>query len=238
MHQTSSSDARVQTRSAGRLAPHSKETIRFFAHPSNSPNEAGCIIGRKIFLTVPMTEPESAEALDELMREYQGGSLTAFEALYRALAPRLRGFIRAKVRDEGRASDLLQEAFLEIHRSRHTYLPGNSVASWAFGITQNVMLRHRRGERRRHRREVPIDSWEFESQPASGAAHLELHSLQDALQQLSPDSRATWWMRNIEGLSFDAIARKLGIAATAVRLRCSRASRAVRAALERGPDND
>lgn len=185
-----------------------------------------------------MTEPESAEALEVLMREYQGGSLTAFEALYRALAPRVHGFIRAKVRDEGRTSDLLQETFLEIHRSRHTYLPGNSVASWAFGIAQNVMLRHRRLERRRDQHEVPTDLSEFESQPTSRAANFELQPLQDALQQLSPDSRATWWMRHIEGLSFDVIARKLGIAAAAVRLRCSRASRAVRAALERGPDND
>ena len=193
---------------------------------------------QNILPTVPMTEPDSAEALDVLMREYQEGSLTAFEALYRALAPRVHGFFRAKVRDEGRISDLLQETFLEIHRSRYTYLPGNSVSSWAFGIAQNVMLRHRRLERRRDQHEVPADSLEFEPQPASRAANFELQLLQDALQQLSPDSRATWWMRNIEGLSFEAIARKLGIAAAAVRLRCSRASRAVRAALERGSEND
>jgi RNA polymerase sigma-70 factor, ECF subfamily len=185
-----------------------------------------------------MTEPESAEALDVLMREYQRGSLAAFEALYGALAPRVRGFIRAKVRDAGRTQDLLQETFLEIHRSRHTYLPGSSVASWAFGVAQNVMLRHRRLERRRDQHEVPTDLSELESQSTSRAASFELQPLQDALQQLSPDARATWWMRNIEGLSFDVIARKLGIAAAAVRLRCSRASRAVRTALERGPDND
>jgi DNA-directed RNA polymerase specialized sigma24 family protein len=65
------------------------------------------------------------------------------------------------------------------------------------------------------------------------ASNFELQPLQDALQDLSPDSRATWWMRNIEGLSFETIAHRLGIAATAVRLRCSRASRALRAALER-----
>jgi RNA polymerase sigma-70 factor (ECF subfamily) len=185
-----------------------------------------------------MTEPESRDALDVLMREYQGGSLTAFETLYRALAPRVRGFLRAKVRDEGRTSDLLQETFLEIHRSRHTYLPGNSVASWVFGIAQNVIFRHHHLERRRDRHEVPTDLSELESRSTSRAANFELQPLQDALQKLSPDSRETWWMRNIEGLSFETIARKLGIAAAAARLRCSRASRAVRAALERGADSD
>jgi RNA polymerase sigma-70 factor (ECF subfamily) len=185
-----------------------------------------------------MTEPESAQALDRLMRDYQSGSLTAFEALYRALAPRLKGFIRARVRHDVRTSDLLQETFLELHRSRHTYLPGRSVLGWALGIAQNVILRHRREERRRDQVEIPTDSLELEEQLAPRAADFELQPLQHALEQLSPDSRATWWMRNIEGLSFEAIAVRLGIAAAAVRLRCSRASRALRAALEKGPDHD
>lgn len=185
-----------------------------------------------------MIEPESVAALDLLMREYQGGSLMAFKSLYGVLAPRVYGFIRARVRDDARASDLLQETFLEIHRSRHTYLPGNSVTRWVFGIAQNVLLRHHRAQRRRDRHEVPADASELESQIASRESDLELQALQEALEHLSPDSRATWWMRNIEGLSFDAIARKLGIAAAAVRLRCSRASRTLRTVLERGLDDD
>jgi len=183
-----------------------------------------------------MSEPDDTEALDQLMREYQQGSLAAFEALYRALAPRLRSFIRARVRHDARTGDLLQEAFLEMHRSRHTYLPGNPAAGWAFGIALNVVLRHRRLELWRDRHEVPTDTAELEAELR--AADFELQPLQEALAHLSPDSRATWLMRNIEGLSFDAIAYRLGIAAAAVRLRCSRASRALRAALERGPDNE
>ena len=183
-----------------------------------------------------MIELDSDQTLDALMREYQQGTLAAFEALYRSLAPRLRNFIRMRVRHDARTSDLLQETFLEIHRSRHTYLPGHSVIGWAFGIAQNVVHRHRYVEQRRDRYEMPADDSELEAQ--SRASDFELQPLQDALEHLSPDARATWWMRNIEGLSFDAIARRLGIAATAVRLRCSRASRTLRAALERGPDNE
>ena len=185
-----------------------------------------------------MTELESAQALDRLMRDYQGGSLAAFEALYRALAPRVNGFIRPRVCDDAAASDLLQETFLELHRSRHTYLPGHSVIGWAFGIAQNVMLRHRREVRRRERHEATTDWVELAEQLPAGAADFEWQPLRDALDGLSPDSRATWWMRNIEGLSFEVIAHRLGLAATAVRLRCSRASRALRAALEKGPEHD
>jgi len=173
------------------------------------------------------------EVLENLMREYQRGSLAAFEALYRALAPRVRGFLRARVRDDARVTDLVQETFLEIHRSRRTYLPGASVAGWTFGIAQNIVLRHRRNERR-HAHVISTDYSELEPR----ASDFELQPLQDALLDLSPDSRATWWMRNIEGLSFETIAHRLGIAATAVRLRCSRASRALRAALEKGSNHD
>lgn len=183
-----------------------------------------------------VTDPEDARKLDEHMRDYQGGSLAAFEALYRALAPRVNGFIRARVRDDARAGDLLQETFLELHRSRHTWLPGRSVIGWTFGIAQNVLLRHRRETCRRDRHEVLTDSPGFGEQLR--AADFEWQPLQDALDRLSPDARATWWMRNIDGLSFEAIAGRLGIAAAAVRLRCSRASRALRAALENGPDHD
>jgi RNA polymerase sigma-70 factor, ECF subfamily len=182
-----------------------------------------------------MTELETAQSLDSLMREYQQGSLAAFEALYRALAPRLRSFIRARIRHDAPGGDLLQETFLEIHRSRHTYLPGTSAAGWAFGIAQNVVLRHRHVERRRSTQEVPAEEVKLESR---ALGDFELQPLQDALERLSPDARAAWSMRNIEGLSFDAIARRLGIAAAAVRLRCSRASRTLRAALERGPDDE
>lgn len=185
-----------------------------------------------------MIDPESAQALDKHMRDYQGGSLAAFEALYRALAPPVNGFIRARVHDDTLASDLLQEIFLELHRSRHTYLPGRSVTGWTFGIAQNVLLRHRREAHRRDRHEVLTDLMELDDRLAPRATDFELQPLRDALGHLSPDSCATWWMRNIEGLSFEVIARRLGIAATAARLRCSRASRALRAALENGTDHD
>jgi RNA polymerase sigma-70 factor (ECF subfamily) len=167
--------------------------------------------------------------LEDLMQQYQQGSLAAFEALYRELAPRVRGFLRTRVRDEARVSDLTQETFLEMHRSRRTYLPGASVAGWVFGIAQNVVLRQRRVERR-HAHEVQAGDAALEPR----AADFELQPLVDALHDLPADTRDTWWMRNIDGLSFETIASRLGIAAAAVRLRCSRASRALRAALERG----
>ena len=43
--------------------------------------------------------------------------MEAFESLYRALAPSLRGYLAALVRNSALADDLLQETFLQIHRA-------------------------------------------------------------------------------------------------------------------------
>ena len=85
---------------------------------------------------------------------YQGGDGAAFEMLYSRLAPQLGGYLRALCRDAARAEDLLQEAFLQVHRSRRTYLPPRPVKPWIYAIARNVFLMSRRAAGRRARHEV------------------------------------------------------------------------------------
>ena len=75
---------------------------------------------------------------------YQAGSLEMFEELFDALSPGLRGYLVSLTRDLDRAQDLLQETFLQMHRSRHTYTPPRPVKPWAFGIARHVHLMDRR----------------------------------------------------------------------------------------------
>jgi len=88
------------------------------------------------------------EALRELMVQYQEGSLEAFRALYAHLAPDLRRYVRFLMRGSDAADDLLQEAFLQLHRSRAAYNPVYAVRPWMFGLARNVCLMHRRAMRR------------------------------------------------------------------------------------------
>jgi DNA-directed RNA polymerase specialized sigma24 family protein len=50
------------------------------------------------------------------MTAYQAGSMAAFEALYAARASPLLAYLTTLARDRGRAQDLLQETFLQIHK--------------------------------------------------------------------------------------------------------------------------
>ena len=64
-------------------------------------------------------------------------------------APPLLGYLTSLCRDRSQAHDLLQDAFLQIHRSRHTYRPGLPVRPWLFAIARHMWLMDRRTRVRR-----------------------------------------------------------------------------------------
>ena len=82
------------------------------------------------------------------MVEYQAGRLEGFDRLYEAIAAPLRRYLTALTRDGSEAQDLLQEAFLQVHRSRHTYDPAHPLLPWVFAITRHVYLMSLRAARR------------------------------------------------------------------------------------------
>ena len=89
------------------------------------------------------------EELRLLMTRYQGGSLEAFEQIYGALAPSLRGYLTALTRNATLADDLVQDSFLQIHRSRHTYRADLPVRPWVFAIARHVWMMDLRTRSRR-----------------------------------------------------------------------------------------
>src|SRR6185503_16227134 len=101
--------------------------------------------------------PDQAEReLCALMEGYLAGRIEAFDDLYAALAGRLRGYLMTQCRDAALADDLLQDTFLQMHRSRRTYEPGRPVTPWVFAIARHVYLMHRRATARRLRFEATV----------------------------------------------------------------------------------
>ncbi len=181
-------------------------------------------------------EPETEGDLVRLMVLYQAGELASFERLYAAVATDLRHYFTAATRDGGFVQDLVQETFMEIHRSRRTYLPPLPVRPWVFGIARNVLGRHRRKAGRRARHEdvgiEPADEqrWSTAPPPAIGSGDVE-----DALRRLPAGGRQAWLLHHVHGWSFQQIAGKLRIGVGAAKLRSSRAMKALRATLGIAP---
>lgn len=74
---------------------------------------------------------------DELMKQVQSGDADAFEELYVRYAARAHRVAKSVCRDDGRAQDAVQEAFLSIWRSRATYRPQRgTVPIWLLSVVR------------------------------------------------------------------------------------------------------
>lgn len=165
-----------------------------------------------------------------LMVEYQKGEVAAFEGLYDALAGDLGRHFASVLRSSVASQDLVQETFIEIHRSRHTYLAPLPVRPWIFGVARNVLRRHRRSAWRRARHEEDAGHHEG-STAAAGARRIDPGDVQEALDAVPATRRDAWELHHVHGFSFEEIARMLAIPVGAAKLRSSRAMGAIRAFL-------
>jgi RNA polymerase sigma-70 factor, ECF subfamily len=169
------------------------------------------------------------DELAGLMAAYQQGDGAAFERLYAELAGPLLGYLRALSRDAVRADDLLQETFLQIHRSRHTYLPGRPLKPWAYAVARHVFLMSARAQRRRGKHETLADE-ELPDLPVPP----EVESLgardqvRRAVAGLPTEGREALLLHHVMGLSFREIAAVQGISEGAARVRAHRAMAVLR----------
>lgn len=153
------------------------------------------------------------------MTAYQAGSLEAFEALYAALAPPVLAYLASLCRDRDRARDLLQETFLQLHRSRRTYRPELPVRPWVFTIARHVWLMDRRYHNRRPRSDQELTDVPV---PAEVEGLADRDRMRRALDAVLPDRREALLLHHVWGFSFAEVAQMIGIRADAAKLRSSR----------------
>jgi len=180
------------------------------------------------------------EELRALMIAYQGGNLDAFDRLYESLDDELRRFFGARCRDAVRVDDLIQETFLQIHRSRRTYLRDLPLRPWVYAIAKRTFLMH---VRKVHRRESPESTPLMavpEPEASDGAQLVVRFELSNALRQLSSDGRRAFLLHHWKGLSFREVGAMLGIDPGTAKLRSSRAAQRLRKLLVRaaGPSDE
>ena len=174
---------------------------------------------------------EGEQELRAWMIEYQGGSLDAFTAIYGRLAPELRRYLRHLAMGVDAAEDLLQETFLQMHRSRGAFNPAYAVKPWVFGLARNVFLMNRRAGRRW----AAVHETRSELPDLPVPAEVERLGSTDELRRglagLSPDQAEAILLHHEWGFTFDEIAGIVGVSAAAARARASRGMADLRGAL-------
>jgi RNA polymerase sigma-70 factor (ECF subfamily) len=174
-------------------------------------------------------QPIADEELRQLMRRYQAGEIEAFEEIYARTVSMVRGYLAALTVDRSLTLDLVQDVYLQMHRSRQTYDPTRPVKPWVAGIARHVWLMARRSYARRRSPEVAgleeaIDLSVAPDFERFGARQ----ALARALAAVPSDQREAVVLHHLYGLSFREIARVAGISEGAARIRASRGMQALR----------
>ena len=172
------------------------------------------------------------------MAGYQAGDIEAFDRLYALLAPVLRRYLASLTYDRTRTDDLLQDAFLQLHRARHTYNPAYPVQPWALAIARHVFLMDLRTRARKGFE--PADPAEAD-EPGVASADARIVArdrLRHALKALTPGTRRAVILHHLWGWSFDEIGARLGIRGAAAKLRASRGMATLRDRLAGKQDAD
>jgi RNA polymerase sigma-70 factor (ECF subfamily) len=123
---------------------------------------------------------------------------------------------------------MLQECWLRIHRSRHTYRPGTPVLPWLFAIA-----RYTRIDAYRRRRQIDANELAVEDVAAAGRGEAALPDRVDLdlwrlVGQLPPSQQEVIQMLKVSGLSLEEVARATGSSVGAVKQKAHRAYQKLR----------
>ena len=176
---------------------------------------------------------------DEAMSQYAQGDAAAFEIVYEAVAPRIEGYVRRKVRDSSRVEDIVQQTFENMHRARGRFIPGSDVLNWAFAIARNLVIDTGKKAGRESSADMTEENETMGAVLAAaiaGGEELFLARETSALlvrsySQLTKLQQEVFELVKLEGLSYQQAAATLGITVPSVRMYAHRAYLALREAL-------
>jgi RNA polymerase sigma-70 factor (ECF subfamily) len=175
----------------------------------------------------------SENELRGLMVRYQCGDSEAIDELVRGLSPLLWRYFMSPHTARSDTEDLLQDCWVRIHRSRHTYRPSDPLLPWIFAIARHTRLDGYRQRRRRESRETLVAT------PPEVAVSSEHLTLPDTIQftrllETLPDSqREVVLMLKVSDMSLEEIARATSSTVGAIKQKAHRAYARLREIIEK-----
>jgi RNA polymerase sigma-70 factor (ECF subfamily) len=144
------------------------------------------------------------------------------------LIPRLRRYARALVGDRATADDLVQDTLERAWAKLHLYRRGTDLRAWLFTVMHNVHVNRVRASRLTDPLEDEMP--ELAQRAAQGDALL-VRDLDRGIARLPAEQRAVLLLVTLEEMSYDQVARTLGIPIGTVMSRLSRAREKLRASM-------
>ena len=142
------------------------------------------------------------------------------------LIPRLRRYARALVGDRASADDLVQDTLERAWTKLHLYRRGTDLRAWLFTVMHNVHVNRIRAARATDTLDEEMPEL---AQRASQGDSLLVRDLDRAISRLPAEQRAVLLLVTLEEMSYEMVARALGIPIGTVMSRLSRAREKLRA---------
>jgi RNA polymerase sigma factor (sigma-70 family) len=185
--------------------------------------------------------PLAGQPDDELLRLFAAGgpaSGAAFEVLVRRHGPLVLRACRARLRDAHAADDCFQATFLVLARRAAGLRLRRSLALWLFEVARRVSAQAAYAAARRRRHECAAAADEA-VKARDGLWPDEVALLHDEVRRLPRRMREAVVLCDLEGLTYQDAAERLGLSHATVRGRLARARGRLRQRLTRlgfGPD--
>jgi RNA polymerase sigma-70 factor (ECF subfamily) len=150
----------------------------------------------------------------ELVRRTQAGDQEAFRELYDRYHRQVLAVAVAMTGGSDDAMDVAQETFVRAHKNLPSFLGESSFYTWLYRIAVNVGIDFRRRQKRRSEvlQADPIEDDASDPErtvdPSAEASRRELGArILRGIDELTPEHKAAIILREIEGLSYEDIAR-------------------------------
>lgn len=170
----------------------------------------------------------------DLVRRIRAGETGLFELVMRRYNQRLFRVLRAVLRDDAEAEDVLQESYVRAYAHLGQLENPERLASWLTHIAvHEAKARIRRRARVVDLKEVTLRAVRSEAvDPEQETLGKQLQQvLASAVDELPVGYRTVFALRDLEGLSTAEVAQSLGLSEQAVKMRLHRARAALRAGL-------
>lgn len=181
-----------------------------------------------------------------LVRRAQNGDRAAFAGLFERYHRRVYAVALSVLKSPQDAHDVVQEAFVKVHRHLTDFQGASSFYTWLYRITMNLAIDQLR--RRKTMRQVDYDDTLGRAEQTDDPAHVapvmdgadpgKTHSrkelaakLQSALATLPPYHQQVILLREVEGLSYEEIATIMKVPKGTIMSRLFHARRKMQSAL-------
>ncbi|MGO4220847.1 RNA polymerase sigma factor RpoE [Lysobacter sp. TAF61] len=193
--------------------------------------------------------PKDVELDQELVGRVQRGDSAAFDALVRKYQHRITALIGRYIPDWSECQDVAQETFIRAYRALPNFRGDAQFYTWLHRIAVNTAKNYLVAQNRRPPTD-DIDAGDAEQfdtgtrlrdtdTPEHELLRQEIErTLMRVVETLPEELRTAITMREVDGLSYDEIAQKMGCPIGTVRSRIFRAREAIDAQLRPLLDND